>query len=82
MRTLRRPATLAVSVATEVLGEKAVKGCFLTEVDAGAAVFDLPLQSPDSVHRESLHATLLSRLMQRFQQAQIALSATDPPTFT
>ena len=71
-----------MSVATEVLGEKAVRGCFLTKVDANAAVFDLRLQSPDAVHRESLRATLLSRLMQRFQQAQVAASATDPPTFT
>jgi small-conductance mechanosensitive channel len=78
---LEQACNLAVGVAREVLGDPAVKGCFLTKVDATTADFDLRLQPPQNSNREALRATLLSRLMQRFAEAKVAASATAPPTF-
>ncbi len=57
---------LIVDVATEVVGEKAVGGCFLTKVETTAAVLELRVQAPDAATRDSLRATLLSKLSQRF----------------
>src|SRR3984957_7639301 len=59
---------LAIAVATETVGEKAVKGCFLTKVEASTAELELRFQVPDSASRESTRATLISRLVQRFSQ--------------
>jgi small conductance mechanosensitive channel len=78
---LEQACGVAVSVAREVLGDGAVKGCFLTKVDAGTATFDLRVQPPGSSDREALRATLLSRLMQRFAANKVAASAMEPPTF-
>src|SRR3984957_10167018 len=57
---------LAIAVATEVVGEKLVKGCFLTKVEASTADLELRFQVPDTASRESTRATLISRLAQRF----------------
>src|SRR5580698_7740679 len=78
---LAKACGLAVTVAREVLGDQAVKGCFLTKVDAGTAAYDLRVQPPENSGREALRATLLSHLMQRFAEAKVAASATAPPTF-
>jgi small-conductance mechanosensitive channel len=59
---------LAAAVAGEVAGEKAVTGCFLTRVEANTAVLELRLQAPDAPTRDSLRATLLARLSQRFNE--------------
>jgi len=57
---------LAVAVATETVGEKAVRGCFLTKVEAATAELELRFQVPDAPGRESTRATLISHLVQRF----------------
>jgi small conductance mechanosensitive channel len=59
---------LSVAVAGELAGEKAVTGCFLTRVEANVAVLELRLQAPDAAGRDSLRATLLARLSQRFSE--------------
>ena len=71
---------LAVSVAQETVGEKAVGGCFLTRVEAAAVVLELRVQAPDGTTRDSLRTTLLSRLVQRFNDASLAVGA-ERPTF-
>jgi small-conductance mechanosensitive channel len=60
---------LALAVAAEVLGEKAVSGCLLTKVDPTAAVLELRFQAPDATGRDALRAKLLSALAQRFADA-------------
>ena len=45
---------LAVTVATETVGEKAVAGCFLTKVEGTAAVFELRVKAPDAASRDKI----------------------------
>ena len=71
---------LAVSVAQEAVGERAVGGCFLTKVEAAAAVLELRVQAPDGTTRDSLRTTLLSKLAQRFNDASLAVGG-ERPTF-
>src|SRR5580658_8094380 len=72
---------LAVTVANEIVGEKAVTGCFLTKVEATAAVLELRVRAPDAVSRDKLRASLLARLAQRFTDAGLAIG-TERPTFS
>jgi small conductance mechanosensitive channel len=69
---------LAVAVATQLVGEKAVGGCFLTKVEATAAVLELKVQAPDAAGRDKLRTTLLSNLAQRFTEAGFAAGAERP----
>jgi len=78
LETVRR---LAVSVAAEAVGEKAVAGCFLTRMEAAAAVLELRLQAPDAASRESLRSRLLVALAQRFAQAGFGVGAAEPASF-
>src|SRR6202162_6011498 len=61
---------LALEVAAEIVGEKAVKGCYLTKVDAATAELELHFQVADTAGRYSTRATLISRLAQRFAQLE------------
>ncbi len=72
---------LALSVATETVGEKAIHGCFLTKVEAAAAVLELRVQAPDAASRDNLRADLLARLTQRFAQPEFGTGA-ERPTFS
>ena len=69
---------LAIAVAGEIAGEKAITGCFLTRVEANAAVLELRLQAPDRAARDTLHATLLARLSQRFSEFDLPPGAERP----
>jgi len=71
---------LAVSVAAEAVGEKAVAGCFLTRMDAASAVLELRLQAPDAASRDSLRSRLLAALVRRFAQAGLDV-APEPASF-
>jgi small conductance mechanosensitive channel len=71
---------LAESVARETVGEKAVGGCFLTRVEATAAVLELRVQAPDGATRDSVRTALLSKLAHRLNDASLAVGA-ERPTF-
>jgi small-conductance mechanosensitive channel len=72
---------LALDVAAENVGDKAVVGCFLTKVDAAAITLELRLQAPDAVGRDRLRSKMLSALSQRFSQAKIGSSGAELPAF-
>jgi small conductance mechanosensitive channel len=72
---------LAVTVANEIAGEKAVGGCFLTKVEAAAAVLELRVRAPDAPSRDTLRAALLARLAQRFTDAALGIG-TERPSFS
>ena len=57
---------LAVEVAKDRVGEKAVLGCYLTKVDGDAVTLDLRLSTPDAAARDTLRSTLMGELTQRF----------------
>jgi small conductance mechanosensitive channel len=67
---------LARRAAAEVIGEKAVTGCFLTKIDASEAQLELRFQASDPTSRDAQRAAVMARLDQEFTAA--AKSA--PPT--
>jgi small conductance mechanosensitive channel len=73
---------LAIAVATETVGEKLVKGCFLTKVEASTADLELRFQVPDTASRESTRATLISRLAQRFSELEPNATPTQRASFS
>jgi small-conductance mechanosensitive channel len=72
---------LALDVATGTVGEKAVLGCFLTRIEASAAVLELRVQLPDAASRDRVRAQLLSTLAQRFNERGFA-TGSERPTFS
>jgi small conductance mechanosensitive channel len=74
--------SLAVTVAHELLGEKAVSGCYLTRMDATAAVLELRAQAPDMAHRDSVRSELVGRLAQRFSQFSLPSGNAERPSFS
>jgi len=72
---------LALSVARETIGEKAVSGCFLTKMDATSAVLDLRVLAPDLSQRDTLRSTLVARLAQRFSQFALPAANAERPSF-
>ena len=72
---------LAVTVAKEVVDAKDVTGCFLTKVEATAAVLELRVRAPDAASRDTLRAGLLAKLTQRFTDAGLAIG-TERPSFS
>jgi small conductance mechanosensitive channel len=73
---------LALNVAAENAGEKAVVGCFLTKIDAAAITLELRLQAPDAGGRDGLRSTMLTALAQRFTEARIGSSGAELPAFS
>jgi small conductance mechanosensitive channel len=72
---------LALGVAAETVGEKAVSGCYLTRMDPTAAVLELRVQAPDMTQRDSLRSTLVARLAQRFTQFALPTPSAERPSF-
>jgi small conductance mechanosensitive channel len=68
----------ALSIATRAVGEAAVRGCFLTKLEATAAVLELRVHAPDAASRDSVRATLLARLSQGFTQPGFSTGAERP----
>jgi small-conductance mechanosensitive channel len=79
---LQAAQTLALTVATENAGSKAVVGCYLTKVDAGALTLDLRLQASDAASRDTLRSAMLAKLAQRFAEARIGSAGADAPAFS
>jgi small conductance mechanosensitive channel len=71
----------AISLASETVGEKAVHGCFLTKVEATVAVLELRVQAPDAASRDTVRASLLSKLAQRFTEPGVS-PGSERPTFS
>jgi small conductance mechanosensitive channel len=72
---------LAMSVAAEAVGAKAVNGCYLIRMEAAIAVLELRLKAPDAASRDSLRSTLLEQLARRFAQAEIGAGTAEPASF-
>src|SRR5579864_8602066 len=72
---------LAIAVANETVGEKAVNGCYLTKMDATAAVLELRVRAPDVAHRDNLRSTLVAHLAQRFNQLALPTQSAERPSF-
>jgi len=73
---------LAISVAIESVGEKAVSGCYLVRMEPSAAVLELRLKAPDAASRDTLRSSLIETLAQRFAQAAPAAGAGEPASFS
>jgi small conductance mechanosensitive channel len=73
---------LAIGVAAESVGEKAVYGCYLTKMEPTTAVLELRLRAPDAASRDSLRSALLEQLARRFAQAEFGAGAAEPASFS
>jgi len=73
---------LALSVAKETAGEKAVVGCFLTKVDAAAITLELRLQAQDAAGRDAVRSKMLTTLPRRFTESKIGSSSAELPAFS
>jgi small conductance mechanosensitive channel len=75
---------LARRAAAEVIGEKAVTGCFLTKVDATEAQLELRFQASDPATRDAQRAAVMARLDQEFAADAKSAQPAQPaqrPTF-
>jgi small conductance mechanosensitive channel len=72
---------LALTVAAENAGEKAVIGCFLTKMDAASITLELRLVAPDAAGRDALRSKLIADLAGRFSEARLDPGGADLPVF-
>jgi small-conductance mechanosensitive channel len=72
---------LALSVASEIAGEPAVVGCFLTKIDPSSITLELRFKAADAGGRDVLRSKMLTTLPHRFAEAKIGSSSTDLPSF-
>jgi len=79
---LEAARSLAIAVAAEQVGEKAVAGCYLTKVDGTGATLDLRLAAPEFKGRETLRSLLLDKLAKRFNEAKLGGTEADSPAFS
>jgi small-conductance mechanosensitive channel len=79
---LQAAQTLALSVATENAGAKAVVGCYLTKVEAGALTLELRMMASDAAGRDTLRSAMLAKLAQKFAEARIGAAGTEVPAFS
>jgi small-conductance mechanosensitive channel len=73
---------LALAVAAENAGEKAVIGCFLTKMDAASMTLELRLVAPDAGGRDALRSKLIANLARRFSEARLDPGGADLPAFS
>jgi small conductance mechanosensitive channel len=73
---------LALGVAGEIAGEKAVIGCFLTKMDGASITLELRLVAPDAAGRDALRSKLIADLARRFSEAQLDPGGADFPAFS
>ena len=73
---------LALAVAAENAGEKAVIGCFLTKMDAASITLELRLVAPEAAGRDALRSKLIADLARRFSEARLDPSGADLPAFS
>jgi small conductance mechanosensitive channel len=73
---------LALRVATEAVGAKGVRGCYVTRVDGAGSTLELHLAGPDLAGRDALRSTLLATLAGRFTEANLGGSGADAPAFS
>jgi small-conductance mechanosensitive channel len=73
---------LALAVAAENAGEKAVIGCFLTKMDAASITLELRLVARDAAGRDALRSKLIADLARRFSEARLDPGGADLPAFS
>jgi small conductance mechanosensitive channel len=73
---------LALAVAAENAGEKAVIGCFLTKMDAASITLELRLVAPAAAGRDALRSKLIADLARRFSEARLDPGGADLPAFS
>ena len=77
----RGGSRLAIKAAAEVIGG-AVRGCFVTKVDATEAQLELRFQAADALSRDAQRARVMLSLDRQFTADHPASPATQRPTFS
>jgi small-conductance mechanosensitive channel len=73
---------LALEVAKEQVGEKAVVGCYLTKVEDAAVTVELRMLAPNTGQRDALRSTVMATLAARFGAAKTGSGATESASFS
>jgi small conductance mechanosensitive channel len=73
---------LALKVAADNVGEKAVVGCFLTKMDSASLTLELRLLAPDAAGREALRSKLIANLAERFASGNLGAAQGELPAFS
>jgi small conductance mechanosensitive channel len=73
---------LALAVAAENVGDKAVVGCYLTKIEAAAVTLELRFLARDSAGRATLRSKILAELAQRFDEAHIGSGGSETRAFS
>ena len=71
----------AVDVAGKVVGEGAVLGCFLTQIDGAHAALELRLSAPSPAERDALRSKLVGALARHFAASGAGTPADQQPSF-
>jgi small conductance mechanosensitive channel len=73
---------LALSVAKETLGEKAVIGCFLNKIEAATAVLELRVRPTPAGNADEHRSALIAALARRFAAAGLNTQGPEQPSFS
>jgi small conductance mechanosensitive channel len=73
---------LALAVAAETAGDKAVVGCYVTKIEPTAVTLELKFLAHDSAGRATLRSKTLTELARRFGDAHIGSGGSETPAFS
>jgi small conductance mechanosensitive channel len=71
----------ALRTARATLDDSQVLGCFLTRIEASAAVIELRIRAPDAADRDALRSKLVAALAQNFAASGLDTEGADRASF-
>jgi small conductance mechanosensitive channel len=71
----------ALSTARLTVSDSQVLGCFLTRIEAAAAVIELRIRAPDAADRDALRSKLVAALAQHFADSGLDAPGTERASF-
>jgi small conductance mechanosensitive channel len=71
----------ALSTARLTVSDSQVLGCFLTRIEAAAAVIELRIRAPDAADRDALRSKLVAALAQHFAASGLDAQGTERASF-
>jgi hypothetical protein len=71
----------AADVAKKAVGDSAVVGCYLTQIDGGRAALELRIRAPSLSERDALRSRVVTALARQFAEPGAGTSADQQPSF-
>jgi small conductance mechanosensitive channel len=73
---------LALNVAAESVGDKAVTGCYFTKADGAGLTLELRVSAPEAAGRDALRSKLMATLAERFGSSMVGSIGAETPAFS